>query len=107
MNTPHPPTPPPPNTPNSFDRKLEGGKEGEAPPQPPYPPNTPNSFDRKLEGRKEGEAPPNPPTQTGQRARHLRSSLRPVYVCGGGGISSSRGRGWDARQIFATNRDDP
>ena len=43
------------------------------------------SFDCKLEGGKEGEAPPpNPPTQAGQRARHLRSSRRPVYVCGGG-----------------------
>ena len=42
-----------------------------------------NSFDCKLEGGKEGEAPPNPPTQTGLRVRHLRSSRHPVYVCGG------------------------
>ena len=65
------------------------------------------SFDRKLEGGKRVRPPPNPPTQAGQRARHLRSSRRPVYVCGGGGSARHGGRGWDARQIFATYRDDP
>ena len=37
---------------NALHKYFE--KEGEAPP----PPNTPNTFDRKLEGGKEGEAPP-------------------------------------------------
>ena len=76
------------------------------PPQPPYPPNTHNSFDHKLEGGKEGEAPPPPTPYPDWAARAPLAVISSPSVCVWGGESARhRGRGWDARQIFATNRE--
>ena len=86
----------------SFDCKLGAGKRVRPPPPPTHPIHLTASW---RAGKRVRPPPPTPLPRLGS-ARAICGHLVARCMCVGGGESARHGgRGWDARQIFATNRE--